>query len=36
MIVVLLVLWLLGFGAQIAAAFHAHVVLFMLALIFLA
>jgi hypothetical protein len=36
MIVVLLVLWLLGFGSQIAAAFSAHTLLFILALIFLA
>jgi len=35
MIVVLLVMWLLGYGAAIDAAFHAHTLLFILGLIFL-
>jgi hypothetical protein len=36
MLFVLLVLYILGFGAQIAAAFAIHPILFILALILLA
>lgn len=35
MLAILAVLWLLGYGSLISAAFSAHTVVFILALIFL-
>jgi hypothetical protein len=36
MLLALFILWIIGYGAAIAAAYAAHPILFILALIFLA